>query len=111
MPLRPFSSGTVARAAYAPPPSNFIDARVLGVATAERHTLPTGAKKVIFSADTNFYALFGDSTVVAAIPAADVVNGSAPELNPESREIPDGVTHVSLISPAAGIVTLSFYGE
>ena len=47
--------------------------------------------------------------VTAAIPAADVTDGSAPMLNPGIRQIPTGVTHIALIAPAATIVTIEVY--
>jgi len=99
------------RGTITPLPPDYVDARVLGVATAERHALPTssGAKFVSFSSNGDFYARFGDSSINAAIPAGDVTDGSASELNPTARRIPDGVTHVSLIAPAATIITLSFW--
>ena len=82
-----------------------VDARVLGIATAEAHVVPAGATTVIFSATADFYVnAFG----TAAVPAGDVTNGSASELNPERRSLV-GITSLSLISPAATIVTMSFY--
>jgi hypothetical protein len=110
MPLRPFSQGNVARAAFAPPPA-YVDVRVLAANAAERHAVPQGAKKVIFSGNADFFAKFGDGTVTAALPAADVLDGSGSELNPEAREIPSDCTHISLVSASATIVSLSFYGE
>jgi len=86
--------------------SPYIDARVLAANTAESHTIPTGAKVVVFSADQNFYARFG---ATAAIPAADVTDGTSPMLNPTARGIEDGVTTISLISPVACTVTMAFY--
>ncbi len=111
--MRSFKDNTPSRAQFAPPPADYVDARVLGAGAAERHTIPTSPikpKYVVFSGDGNFYALFGDSTVTAAIPAADVTDGTAPELNPEAREIPAGATHISLIASAATVITMSFYG-
>ena len=82
-----------------------VDARVLGVATAEPHTVPAGATTVIFSGNADFYVnAFGTATV----PAADVTDGSASELNPARRSVV-GIATLSLISPAATIVTMSFY--
>jgi len=85
--------------------SNYVDARVLGVAIAESHTIPTGAKYVMFSANGDFYANFAGA---AAIPAADVTNGTASILNPQLRAI-GAATAIGLISPAACIVTMEFY--
>ena len=109
--MRSFTDGGQGRRAFAPPAGDYIDARVLAASTAERHIVPTGARYVVFSADATFYAKFGDSNVTAAIPAADVTDGTGSMVNPETREIPSGVTHISLIAVAATIVTMAFYAE
>ena len=95
------------RAALAPPASDHVDARVLAAGVAETHTVPAGARYVVFSATADFYAKFG---AAAAVPAADVTNGTASALNPTQRRIPDGATTIGLIAPAACVVTLSFWG-
>jgi hypothetical protein len=86
--------------------SDHIDARVLAVSAAESHTIPTGARYVMFSANGDFYANFAGT---AAIPTADVTDGTASILNPQLRTI-GAATTISLISPAACIVTMEFYG-
>ena len=86
--------------------SDTVDARILGVATAETHTVPTGATVVLFSSTGDFWVDFSGAT--AAIPAADVTDGSSPELNPVAREVTSGGTF-SMISAAAQAVSLSFY--
>ncbi len=98
------------RGSLAPVQADTIDARVLAAGAAEVHAVPTGAQHVLFSATGDFFAKFGASGVAAAVPAADVTNGSAPELNPAARRVPDGATHVALVAPAACTVTLSWYG-
>lgn len=50
----------------------------------------------------------GDADVVAAVPAGDIVDGTAPDLNPTTRYI-KGVDKISLISPNAQTVVISFY--
>lgn len=92
--------------------SDCIYARVLGTpGTAESVTPPAKAKRVVFSADGDFYARM-DGTA-AAVPAADVSDGSAPELNPGVRNISydnsNNPVAISLVSSAARIVTLMFY--
>ena len=82
-----------------------IDARALGVATNEAHTIPTGANYVVFSANADFYAR-PDAT--AAVPGADVTDGSGSEMNPSSWAL-QGNTTINLIAPAACVVTMSFY--
>lgn len=83
----------------------WVDARVLAVSTAEAHTVPTGALWVVFSSNCNFYA---SAVTTAAVPAADVTDGSASELNPAAWRIA-GVTTISLIAPTACVVTMAFY--
>jgi hypothetical protein len=83
----------------------FIDARVLGVATNETHTVPAGASFVYFSSTGPFYAR---PNAVAAVPAGDVTDGTGSEYNPVVWAL-DGVLTIGLISAAAQTVTLSFY--
>ncbi|MGB3988659.1 MAG: hypothetical protein WBK67_03160 [Minisyncoccales bacterium] len=87
------------------PVCGYVDARVLGASSAESHTVPAGATKVVFSSTGDFYANF---TTTAAVPSGDVTDGSASVLNPLARNI-YGVTAISLISPAACVVTMEFY--
>ena len=86
--------------------SDTIDSLSLGVTTEESHTIPEDATIVIFSSTGDFFALV-DGT--AAIPA-DVTDGTASELNPSILFI-SGATSISLISPAACVVTMSFYSK
>jgi len=94
------------RNTFAPGKPTYVDARVLAANTVESHTVPSGAKFVIFSATNNFYANFIGGT--AAVPAADVTDGTAPFLNPGTVFI-QGLAAISLISPAACVVTMAFY--
>lgn len=86
--------------------STWVDARVLGIATAEVHTVPTGANFVRMSGNLDFYANFG---AAAAVPAADVTDGTSSILNPSGIYPVGDVTTIGLISPAATIVTLEFF--
>lgn len=85
--------------------SNHVDARVLAAGVAESHVVPRGARYVLFSANTDFYAKF-DGT--AAVPAADVTDGSASVLNPGLRGI-SGVATIGLISSSICVVTMEFF--
>lgn len=85
--------------------SDYIDHRVLAANVAEVHTVPTGAKYVLFTATTTFYAKFGGA---ASVPATDVIDGSGCLLAPELRSI-DSATTIGLIAPGACIVTMEFY--
>lgn len=100
---------------YALRQSDVVNARVLAAATNENvpvwsYTDAAGITKyssyVLFSATCNFYVKMGGA---AAIPASDVVDGSAPELNPSMRFLGGNVTTFGLISPDACVVTISFY--
>lgn len=83
-----------------------VDARVLAAGVNETHTVPTGAAYVLFSATGDFYVSYdGDA---ATIPAADVTDGTASELNPTIRYIA-GVAELDLIAPLNTVVTMSFY--
>ena len=85
--------------------SDYIDHRVLAANVAETHTVPTGAKYVMFNATTPFYARIGGT---AAVPAADVTDGTGSMYCPELRSI-DAATTISLIAPTTCIVTMEFY--
>lgn len=92
--------------AYALRVPAYVDHRVLAANTNETHTVPTGAKFVLFSATADFYASYdGDNAVV---PNADVTDGTGNELNPTVRYI-EGVAEIDLISASACIVTMSFF--
>lgn len=84
----------------------YIDARVLAAGVSEAHTIPSGAKWVLFSSDCNFYAKPG---ATAAVPAADVTDGTASEQNPAAWFIEPGTTQIALIAATTCTVTLAFY--
>jgi hypothetical protein len=87
--------------------ADYIDARVLAAGVAEVHTIPADARFVIFSGTDDFYVMVDGA---AAVPAADVVNGSASELNPTILDI-ENATTIGIISPVICTVTLTFYGD
>ena len=87
--------------------STSVCASVLAANTAEKVTVPTGAKFVLFSGTANYYVAFG-ADPTAAVPAADVTNGSASCLNPGLRAL-DGAAKIGLISPTDCIVTMEFF--
>lgn len=98
-------STTGASSSVRPAPS-YVDARVLAANVSETHTIPTGAGFVLFSSTCNFYAKPGAS---AAVPAADVTDGTAAELNPAGWVITGSMTQITLIAGAACVVTMAFY--
>ena len=85
--------------------SDCVDTRVLAATVAEVITVPTGAKKVLFSSTADFYVKFG---AAAAIPVADITDGSGSELNPKLRSI-EGSATIGIISPTSCVVTIAFY--
>lgn len=85
---------------------SYTDVRVLAATTNETHTVPSGANAVIFSSScAAFYAIIGPT---AAIPAADVTNGSGSELNPSAWYV-GAATQIGLISPTVCVITMSWY--
>ena len=96
--------GAVGGNVDAVPARTSVNALSLGVSTAETMTIPADSNFVIFSATADFYAKY-DGT--ATVPA-DVTDGTASELNPTARILKTGDT-ISLISPAATVVTGTFY--
>jgi hypothetical protein len=100
------STEAYGRATWARNPPAHVNAAVLAAGTNESVTVPAGAAYVVFSAIGDFYARPGGT---AAVPAADVTDGSASELNPAIWHVTAGAT-IGLIAPEANIVTLSFYG-
>lgn len=85
---------------------DYVDARVLAANTAESHTVPSGANYVVFSATGDFYVKYNGT---ASVPSSDVTDGTASELNPDTRFLGTGVTSISVIAPAITNITLSFF--
>lgn len=83
----------------------YIDARVLAAGVNETHTVPAGAEVVFFGRDGDFYARPNGA---ATVPAADVTDGTASELNPTCWDV-RSTTQIGLISVANRVVTMSFY--
>lgn len=95
-------------------PADYICHLVLAAGVAKVLPVPdTNTKFVIFAATGDFYA--GYTSVTAALPSADNIDGTAPcELNPTTRFISSPTTTpltLSLVAPAACVVTLSFYRD
>lgn len=94
---------------FSPQPSDSVAQVSLAAGTQQRIAIPTGAKEVLFSFGGDFWALFGTGTVAAAIGSAGTPGANA-ELNPTTRRIPDGATHVSVIAAEVQAGSISFYG-
>jgi len=88
--------------------TGYVDARVLAAATAETVTVPTGCNLMLFSATGAFYVRSGGT---AAVPAADVTDGTGSALSPAVRRVTPAATF-SIIAPTAGtVVTMECYAD
>ncbi len=85
---------------------SYVDNRVLAANVNETHTIPTGAKTVVMSATCS--AFYTKKDGAAAVPAADVTDGTGSAINPSGFSILDVAT-IGLIAPTACIVSLWFY--
>jgi len=86
----------------------YVDARVLGASTAETFTVPAGYYFAVFSGNVavgDYYTKIGGT---AAVPAADISDGSASFPNIGYCRVTPGQV-ISVISPTAGIITIAFY--
>ena len=84
---------------------------VLAAGTSKVVSLPAGAAFVRVSAMADVWAKFGTSGVTAAVPSADVTDGSAPVRNPDLRRVPSGATHLALVAEAACKASLEFWAD
>lgn len=85
--------------------SNYVNAVVLTAGVPKVVTVPSDAHHVVFSATGDFYVRFA---AAAAIPVADVTDGTGSMLNPEYRDI-DLVTTFGIVSPTDCTVTFEYY--
>lgn len=83
------------------------DTLVLTGGAAKRYAIPAGAAKILIGCIEHILVLFGDSTVTAAIPAADNLLGTGPLLDPGLIDVPSDITHVSIIAATACSVYIS----
>lgn len=92
-------------------PQSDINVAFAAAGVAEAITIPAGSTHVAFSATSDFYMRFN---ATAAVPSADVTDGTGSELNPTVRRLQLGdnsapVTSISVIAPVACIVTAMFF--
>jgi hypothetical protein len=87
------------------PQSQYIDAYVLKANTPKTIAIPAGARIALFSSDNDVWINFAG---VAAIPEADVTNGSASDLNPSTRNV-KGYGSFSAISAEETRLVVSYY--
>lgn len=115
-----FSSAAIAQSNFVIPsdiprryPSNvrpapaYVDARVLAAGVAEVWTAPANSRFVLFSA--NCPVFYARPNAAAAVPAADVTNGTASEANPAAWYFSTPVTTIGVIAPTDCIVTIAPY--
>jgi hypothetical protein len=100
-----YRPGKNAETVFARSKPAFVNAVVLAAGVESLSAVPSGANYCIFSADGDFYCRADGA---AAIPAASVSDGSAPELNSAQWDVND-VSSLHLIAPEDTVVTLSFY--
>jgi len=85
----------------------YTNTMVLAANTAESITVPAGAQFVILNGNVDYWA---DFVTTAAIPAADVTDGSSPVLiNAINVFSLEGATTISVISASTCLATASFY--
>jgi hypothetical protein len=90
-----------------PMPSDYVQAVLLVANVEQTVTVPAAALDgfVLFSADGQFWAR---PNATAAIPVANITDGTASVLNPASWAL-DGVATIHLIADAATKISVSFF--
>lgn len=89
--------------------SDYVDARVLAAAVAEPLPVPATARFLRLSGNGVFYY---NTRAAAIVPAADISDGSSPICIAAgvSRLIClDGITSISVIAPAATVVSAEWF--
>lgn len=85
----------------------YTNTRVLAATVAEAIAVPAGATIVMLNGNVEFWANF---VTTAAVPAADVTDGSSPVLvNYPMLITIEGATSISVVSSYTCLVTASFY--
>ena len=109
LPLRQIRDANGALIPWATPAGGYVDARVLAANTAEVHTVPEGATRVLVTVTGNAFINIGGA---AAVAAADVTNGSGSILmvNTQPRLFAlNGAATIGVIASAIQTVVLEFY--
>ncbi|MFV3126365.1 hypothetical protein [Niveispirillum sp. KHB5.9] len=101
-----FKTDAMGRATTALAPSADRHVMSLAAGAAKSLTVPAGAEIMLTNATGNVWVQYGGTSV---LPAADILTGGAPELNPGARWI-HGVTSVSFIAAQSCLVSVSFFG-
>jgi len=77
----------------------------LAAGQAKTVAVPAEARVMLFNATGDVWVRFGGA---AAVPSNDILDGSAPELNPVARAVA-GVASIGLAAPTACVANLVFY--
>ena len=97
---------------FIPYPSNFVVSLDLDGVSETTYTLVADdagklPRMVVFSFTVDTFVQFNNPAV---IPSVDIIDGTAPILNPSQRAINGKhITSISCISGVAGTVTMEFY--
>lgn len=107
MPVNDFYPGDskYGQETYARNAPQYVDSKFLTADSAKVQNIPSGARCVVFSSTSNFYAKVDGA---AAVPLADVTDGSGAELNPAVWFI-KGNSTIGVIAPTSAVVTMAFY--
>lgn len=92
------------------PETDRVDVHVLASGTAEDIDVPTGAKFCVLTADVDFYY---NTNADAAVPTADVTDGTASRFAAADtmvKLVVDDVSDISVIAGAACKVTATWWG-
>lgn len=89
---------------FALPPSDYCNARHLIPGAGKPIDVPAGAKYVMFASTGDFFASYDRTAQVED----DVLDGTAPELNPTMRYV-NGIKQINVSVTADCTITLSFY--
>jgi len=91
-------------------PSRYIDYRVLAAATAETITHPTGAVRAVIIPNADVYV--NNQGATAAVPAADITDGTGPVFIPAGTarafEVVAAGT-LSIICSSAAVVAIEYF--
>jgi hypothetical protein len=87
--------------------TGYVENLVLGAGVAGSSAVPSGATKVQFSCNQDFYVNYSTTAVV---PTVTTTTGAGLVLNPVAiRNIPSGTTTISVISASAMICSLEYF--
>ena len=88
-------------------PATYTDAVVLAANTPVVYSVPAGGVYALINCTTDVWVKFG---AAAAIPIANITDGSAPSLNPALRALA-GTTSIGFVSPAACVCSINIWNK